>query len=923
MSESYFISVLKKCKPYLVLLLLIIIGYWQISFFAFSFKWDMIDVVFPFRYYFSECISAGYFPFWNPYLQTGTPFFSDLQAPTYYPELLIISLFGGYGLGTMHFLFVLYLFIAASGMYRLSFFYNSNQIASLIAGVAYSFSGFIVGHGQHFFLLVGSAWIPFIILNYIKMNRDLKPVYILKAGILLFLMITGAYQALSIVLFYLIILLFLHYAIQALLQKDFGRLKAIIKVNLLLLLMVIVLSTPLLVSTLDILSSVTRFSEGVSLDSAMSTGQSLKSLISLVMPFSTLRNDMFFGGVDISMRNHYFGVIPLIFFIASLFRRRTIPEYLILAFGLIIMAMSFSALPVREFVFKHIPLMDLFVYASYIRVFGLFAFILFSANFIDQFLKNVEYEKGKVIIAGLLVLGILVFLIINAISKTGLDDFSQPLVLSHYSDWLKNLSFHQSILGQGVIHVVIISIFLLSVLYQKKIKWLSGLILILFVVEVFSATQLNIPTTVADSGSKPYRMQKDIMLCPSGFPIPTNNKIVFNTSQHSFYQPFWRNTQIFTRQISFNAFSSFKLNSFSQLDDLYPNLRNAVLNNHLTYFSDEILPLNQFSDSSIDPQKDSRSLYLSEQEYTSLSDRIMAIVKAGEQLSTDSLDEVKIVDFSPNRVSLETKTSNQQFLTLLQTNFKGWNAYIDNQSTPLYTSNFNYRTILLPKGNHVVKFEYRNKKLLILYIISNVLFMITVLFLFGRWIYLGNHKTKVFLIVPLFVLAVILTLCFRCLTTKDENVKMYEAYVNRWSTKDPIYSYQPDNTDEKFTYDSITVFSGEKSIIVDESTEFLTVVELINEDEKLNNGTLVVSAKLFPDSYNNALIVSQISGEDPATGWHGSKIESQIENLNQWNDLFYIRNFYQIKQNESIKVYIWNNGKSSFRIDDIIVNYYD
>ena len=321
------------------------------------------------------------------------------------------------------------------------------------------------------------------------------------------------------------------------------------------------------------------------------------------------------------------------------------------------------------------------------------------------------------------------------------------------------------------------------------------------------------------AGSKPFRMQKDIMLCPSGFPIPTNNKIVFNTSQHAFYQPFWRNTQIFTKQISFNAFSSFKLNSFSQLDDLYPNLRNAVLNNHLTYFSDEILPLNQFSDSRIDPQKDSRSLYLSEQEYTSLSDRIKANLKPGEQLSPDSLDEVKIIDFSPNRVSLETKTSNQQFLTLLQTNFKGWNAYIDNQSTPLYTSNFNYRTILLPKGNHVVKFEYKNNKLLILYIISNVLFMITVLFLMGHWIYLSNHKTKVFLIVPLLVLAVILTLCFRSLTAKDENVKMYEAYVNRWSTKDPIYNYQPDNTNEKYTYDSITVFSGDKSIIVDESTD--------------------------------------------------------------------------------------------------------
>ncbi len=162
-------NVFKKVNPYLLILLLVIIGFWQVTFLAYGLKWDVIDVVFPFRYYFSECIQSGNFPFWNPYQQTGTPFFSDLQAPSYYPELLLISLIGGYNVYVMHILFALYLYIAAIGMYELSYYFNKSQLASLVAGLAFSFSGYIVGHGQHFFLLVGTAWIPYIILFYIKL----------------------------------------------------------------------------------------------------------------------------------------------------------------------------------------------------------------------------------------------------------------------------------------------------------------------------------------------------------------------------------------------------------------------------------------------------------------------------------------------------------------------------------------------------------------------------------------------------------------------------------------------------------------------------------------------------------------------------------------------------------------------------------
>jgi len=97
------------------LLLAAILAYWPVAFYQFGLKWDLIDVVFPFRYFFSESMQAGYFPFWNPYQQTGTPFFADLQAPTYYPELLLVSLLGGYRLLVMHLLLIGYFFIAGQG----------------------------------------------------------------------------------------------------------------------------------------------------------------------------------------------------------------------------------------------------------------------------------------------------------------------------------------------------------------------------------------------------------------------------------------------------------------------------------------------------------------------------------------------------------------------------------------------------------------------------------------------------------------------------------------------------------------------------------------------------------------------------------------------------------------------------------------
>lgn len=907
------IGFFKKFNPYFILLLVVIFGYWQISFLTYSLKWDLIDVVFPFRFYFSESIQSGYFPFWNPYQQTGTPFFADLQAPTFYPELLFTSLFTGYGLYTMHFLFVIYTFIAATGMYKLSYQFNKSRWASFIAGIAYSFSGYIIGHGQHFFLLVGAAWIPFVILHYLKLNQNRNFINVLKTAVFIFLMVTGAYQALSFTLLYLLILLFLYFIIKELAQRSFKGVREIIKVNLFLLLIVVFFLLPLIISTLEILTSVDRLKSGVSLSQTCSFGQSIKSIISFIIPFSTLKYEEFFGGVDVSMRNHYFGLIPLMFFIAAMFHKRTKLEYLILGFGLIIIASSFRFLPVREFMYNYIPFMNLFKYAAFIRIFGLLAFILISANYIAYFQKNIEKEKRKVVALGIIFLSILLFLIAYSTGKVTTEDFMLLLNNTNLNGLLKNMSFYQHVFVQAIFQFFIVSTFLVVVILQKKIKYPFLLITIVFVAEIFTASQLNMRFTVGDSTLKPFTMEKDLSLYPEKFPIPVNSKIIFNNQQHESFPPFWRNTYIFSKQITFNAFSSFELNTYSKLDDDYPNLRNAVLNNHLFYFSDTIFPLKHFDDNSIHFQSSARYLYFSDEDFTKLSEKTVA---------TDSSDKINILEFSPNKVTIETNTKNDQFLTMLQTNFKGWKTYLDNNNTPIYTSNFNYRTIFLPKGNHLITYEYRNNKIVVLYFISNILFFITILFLTGYTIRKKNLPGKTFIFIPLAILSITSIFLIKRLTYKDKNPTVHQIYNKRWTREKALFHYQQYFEDELQNNDTTIAFLGKKGFLVNPDIEYLTFATIENKKGKLKNGTLVVRAKIFPESYPESLIVSEIPGTETSNQWHALKIEKQIESLNQWNEIIYYRNFYDLEENDVINVFLWNLKKSNFLIDNITVDFY-
>ncbi|HBH05549.1 MAG TPA: hypothetical protein DDX92_02970 [Flavobacteriales bacterium] len=890
----------------LFLLIAVIIGYWPVSFLVYALKWDLIDVVFPFRYHFSEGIQSGYFPFWNPFQQTGTPFYADLQVPFYYPELLITSLLGGYGIYTMHFLYILYLWIASLGMYRLSYHFNGSKKASLVAGVAYAFSGFMIGHGQHFFLIVGAAWIPFVLFSYLKLNQEFSVNRILKTGIYLFLLVTGAYQALSIGVLYLLLILFIHFLIKTV--KEGKSLKNLLTIHAKLAALILVLTLPLLAAVIEVTPAVNRLAGGVDLITSLSFSQPVNGLLTFLIPFLSIEPMDFFGNIDPSMLNHYIGTGVLLFALAALMKRRTAVEYIFFVYGVIIFSTIFDFLPTRELMFRHFPLMGLFRNAAYIRVFGLFPLILLGANFFAEYEQNREKSKKYLIIsAGLLFTGLLI-IFINAASNMWIDSFSGINFRDGLESIINQLTVNQRIIISSLSQILLMLAVFLLVFKWPKARYSMQLLVIILSLDLVWAAHLNMSSTFVDMKQSPVDMKRNLDLNPHGFPIPTNDKVIYNTEQFAFFEPFWRNTYIFTKQVAFGAFSSFELNSYSLIDDEYNNLQKLVLDNHLFYLSDTLAREEFFVDGLFKDESNNKVLVVSEEDYEILSNY--------NALSSPE-DRITLSYFSPNKMCATTQTSEDQYLTLIQSNYLGWRAEIDGQEVPIYRSNFNYQTIVLPKGEHEVVFKYKNNLILLLYIISNLLFFGIVLYLIRNHWYHSSPESNMYLILPGIILVVLSFSLVSVLLTNNEKIKVSEYYDLKWNPEDAYLAEQP-SLSYTIPEDSITYTMNEQGFQVLPEMEYVTVFELEQNNDTLKSGVLKVKMDVQGNDYTEAIIVSEVGDE-----WYATKVERQIERPKEWNPVRVLRHIPDLDRKEMVKVYIWNPEGETFSINNLQIELFE
>jgi uncharacterized membrane protein YfhO len=68
------------------------------------------------------------------------------------------------------------------------------------------------------------------------------------------------------------------------------------------------------------------------------------------------------------------------------------------------------------------------------------------------------------------------------------------------------------------------------------------------------------------------------------------------------------------------------------------------------------------------------------------------------------LGQVDFLNYSNEKIILETSNPGDGFLVFTDSYYPTWYATIDGKETKIYLTDFNFRGIIVPKGKHVIEF---------------------------------------------------------------------------------------------------------------------------------------------------------------------------------------------------------------------------
>lgn len=691
----------KDIKYGLLFLILAIAGYWEISMWQFSLRDDMMSVVLPWKYFYGECLQHNIIPLWNPYQQVGYPIHADLQYSLWYPESWITGFFTGYTNITLHLLFTFYIFMAGMGMYRLARFFNLSHRSAFMAGAVFMLSGVFIGHAQSMVSVLGAVWLPWALSEYFRMiNGKFNWYAVSRAVFFTFLMVSGGYQAVTIILFYLFILIFLIRTTQHLLIRDYKGLQMLVMKNTAWVAGILLLSTGIIISLYYVLPYVGRLG-GVSFREASMFPFSPQSLLSILFPFAVTKEKAFFD-TDISITNLYFGVICLIFFITGLGLQKKRLHNTLLYFGLFALLLSFgSYLPLWRWTYTYIPFMNLFKYPSFFRFFTLIAFILTAASAFDHFEIDHDRQRKRFYFLSLI---IMVFIIAGTAWAANMTDFGNFSFFRAGIPLIQELSasgIHENIFINGTINLFLLMAIILTALFFRR--YFTQMAMLLIILDLVISVQLNMFYTGCNS-EDPCQVNNELNNRIRGFPVPMNEAVIQNTGRRFSGTGVSQNTNIFNKSVSFDAFTSFYFRKYQYLRDTVPDIRDSILSNPLLYFSTE-----------------------------------------GYQRD----DTCYITRFEPQHIQARTYTAGQRELHLLQSNYPGWRVYVDGKETRHRTSDYLFISATIPAGEHRVEFIFDLWPVRYGFYISVILFIVLAFYLFYAFLLknFGSYHYLVFFIV--------------------------------------------------------------------------------------------------------------------------------------------------------------------------------
>jgi hypothetical protein len=482
-------------KSILIFIGVLLLAYLPLSSLLFSLKNDAFNYYFPSRYFISETLHSKTFPWWNPYINFGIPQYGDINSGFWNPITWFVALVFSYNVYSFSFELLFYLLLAGIGMFQLCRSYKFTKTVSYISGVSLMCSGFMVSHLQHFNWISGAAFLPWCLWGYHQLINKYSLKNILLAAMLFYFFFSSASKGLIIgsLYFFTSYIFFYFYYTKNQIGTELSA-SSYFRRNAWMLLCLLIFCLGLIVAY----NNVTPHVKSITGLGSIQNPFSIQSIISLLLPFSTTKGSNFFL-TDLSMRNMYFGLLLLLFFIPALLSKKNLFQLYFIFIGLFFIILSFGGL-LKYITGNILPLVGSVKSSGEFLIFAIMSFILFSSYALNEFIAlkkpfTLLHKKTYFIIQLVLLLAFIVGILGVFISHKGIIfHINEINSNSGFSGKLKsivnNLSFFDTLMIQAVLQL-----YFLDKIKKYFIKNdYKNLIRISFT-ELTIATLLNIPFT--------------------------------------------------------------------------------------------------------------------------------------------------------------------------------------------------------------------------------------------------------------------------------------------------------------------------------------------------------------------------------------------------------------------------------------------
>ncbi|MBE2288774.1 MAG: hypothetical protein IAE95_04415 [Chitinophagaceae bacterium] len=683
MSSNGFFRLKRSIVPYFLILLVTVVAYWQVALMQHSLIWDARDIFLPWRFFISDCLRNGVLPVWNPYQQSGYPFFADPQSGMWYPVAQLMALFGRYSVYLFNAEFILTVAAGGWGLYRLAGSFGLSRHAALFGGITFVACGFYVSNAEHLSWAISASCVVWLFWAYRMLLTTGRLGYALLGALFQFLVLSGGYPAFIIVSSYLLAAFF----VSSLLAGNTQR-AAVLRGNILFAVAFLVLAVPVIYAFSASMPYMTR-GAGVTLQKANGSPFSPQSLLSLLTPFATLKNDEFYR-TDISMRNAYMGLLGLAFLLVSVVLPGMRRWRGIAVASIVCLLISFGpALPLRAWLYHYVPLMDLFRFPSLFRLFFLIGAVLIASGAFHVLIATGRVYVGRVRLVVLALPVVTGALVGYSLYRNGGIGGNYHELFVNMGEFIRRSVFRQLIIVQGSVQLVLLLLILFLLWWQQGRYFTSRVVLGLAVADMVMATQFNMYGTVTDK-ERCADMQHAIAFAPTGFPLPDMAAGVNTRNDDAMrprMKPLTANLNNFCKNIATDSYSPFILSRFDMLAESV--VRDSAWGNPVLYLTYGAVP-------------DSPGVVLPSRRHVAVDSKTFQRIP----FSYDARDAVQLTSFRPGHITASVQVAHDALLVLQQVAFPGWHIEVDGRKVMHLTGNYCYPVIRIPAGSHTVVYRF-------------------------------------------------------------------------------------------------------------------------------------------------------------------------------------------------------------------------